>query len=94
MALPRPLATDWPGPVLNYFSGRLTADALLAEAAADRKSGDQRRIGEAHFFMGQKALIDGQREAARDHFRRAIAVDAPRHVWKMAAERDLQRLGA
>jgi tetratricopeptide (TPR) repeat protein len=91
--VPKSTATDWPAPALSYFAGSLSADRFLALAAEDQKSGDARRIGEAHFFMGQKALIDGDRESAKAHFQRAISVDAPRHVWKMAAERDLARLG-
>ena len=79
--------------MLGYFAGTVTSDQLLAAAADDRKSGDARRTGEAHFFMGQKELIDGHLDSARDHFRKAIAVQAPRHIWKMAAERELQRLG-
>ena len=90
--VPTPSTREWPAPVLDYFAARLSGEQLLSLAAEDRKSGDARRIGEAHFFMGQKALIDGDRASARNHFQRAVAVDAPRHVWKMAAERELQRL--
>lgn len=92
--LAKPSTKDWPAPALDHFAGSLSADQLLAMAAEDRKSGDARRIGEAHFFIGQKAIVDGQAGLARDHFRKAIAVQAPRHVWKMAAERELKRLGA
>jgi tetratricopeptide (TPR) repeat protein len=84
---------DWPAPVLDHFAGGISGERLLALAAEDKKSGDARRLGEAHFFMGQKALIDGDRASAKAHFQRAIAVDAPRHVWKLAAERELARLG-
>jgi tetratricopeptide (TPR) repeat protein len=91
--VPAPSTRDWPVPVLDYFAARLSGEQLLALAAEDRKSGDARRIGEAHFFMGQKALIDSDRASARNHFQRAVAVEAPRHVWKMAAERELARLG-
>ncbi|HEX6217785.1 MAG TPA: tetratricopeptide repeat protein [Sphingomicrobium sp.] len=91
--LPKSSTKDWPAPVLDYFAGSLSGDQLLAFSASDQKSGDKRRVGEAHFFMGQKALIDGQPEAARDHFLKAVAVQAPRHVWKLAAERELKRLG-
>ena len=92
-AVPTPSTKDWPAPVLDYFAGRVSGEQILALAAEDKKSGDARRIGEAHFFIGQKALIDGRPAPARDHFRKAVAVEAPRHVWKMAAERELQRLG-
>ena len=91
--VPTPSIKDWPSPALDYFAGRISSDQLLALAAEDKKSGDARRIGEAHFFMGQKALIEGDRASAKNHLQRAVAIDAPRHVWKMAAERDLARLG-
>ena len=90
--LSKPAAHDWPAAAIEHLAGTMSADQLLALAAQDRKSGDDRRIGEAYFFMGQKALIEGDQETAKSHFQRAIAVDAPRHVWKMAAERELQRL--
>jgi tetratricopeptide (TPR) repeat protein len=92
--IPKSSVNDWPSPVLSYFAGTVSAAQLLAIAAEDKRSGDARRIGEAHFFIGQKALIDGKPELARDHFRKAIGVNAPRHVWKLAAERELARLGA
>jgi tetratricopeptide (TPR) repeat protein len=90
---PEPASREWPAPALDYFAGRIGEEELLAVAARDRKSGDERHIGQAHFLSGQKALIDGQPALARDHFRKAVAVAAPRHVWKMAAERELQRPG-
>ena len=92
-AVPTSATREWPAPVLDYFSGRMSGEQLLALAAEDKKSGDARRVGEAHFFMGQKALNDGDRVLAKARFQRAIATDAPRHVWKMAAEREFARLG-
>ena len=92
IALPPIGGGDWPAPVLDLYRGTMTADRLLAIAAADRASGDRRREGEAHYFIAQHALIDGRREAAAEHFRRALAIDAPRHVWKLSAEAELRRL--
>lgn len=92
IATPSVAGGDWPAPILNHYRGALSAESLLALAADDRASGDQRRIGEAHFFIGQRALTNGRRAEAAAHFRKALAVKAPRHVWKIAAERELQQL--
>ena len=90
--VPKPASDDWPTPVLDHFTGKLGPEALLSLAAKEMKSGDERRIGEAHFFIAQKALLEGNRDLAAGHLRMAIAADAPRHLWKLAAERDLETL--
>lgn len=87
-----PTSPDWPTPALRFFRGEIDAAALLAEAVRDRISGDERRTAEAHFFIAQRALIAGDRGKARDHLERALAIPSPRHVWRIAAERDLERL--
>lgn len=92
IAVPTVDSRDWPAPVLDLFRGTLDEAGLLAIAAEDRMSGDARRMGEALFYLGQHALIAGRREAAADYFRRALAVQAPRHVWKLMAERELAAL--
>ncbi len=78
--------------MLDLFRGTLDEAGLLAIAADDRMSGDARRTGEALVFLGQHALLAGRRDAAADYFRRALAVSAPRHVWKLIAERELAAL--
>ncbi|MEO5973549.1 MAG: tetratricopeptide repeat protein [Sphingomicrobium sp.] len=85
---------DWPAPVLDYLRGGISAERLIALPGEDRTSGDRRRVGEALFFIGQSELIAGRRTSARDYFRRALAVTAPRHVWKISAERELRALEA
>lgn len=84
--------TDWPAPVIRQFLGQITADELLREAAEDGISGDRRRVAEAHFFLAQQALVGDDLAAARDQLKKALAIPVPRHVWRIAAERDLQRL--
>lgn len=87
-------STEWPAPVLDLFRGTLSAERLLALAAEDRASGDRRRVGEAHYFIAQRALIAGRREEAIAHLEQALAIPAPRHVWKLSAEAELRRLAA
>ena len=89
---PEPVSAEWPAAVLRLLQGELEEAALLTEAADDRISGDRRRIAEAHFFLAQRGLIDGDSAAARDHLRRSLAILSPRHVWRIAAERELKQL--
>ncbi|MEO7602604.1 MAG: hypothetical protein ABIS39_05005 [Sphingomicrobium sp.] len=91
-AIEDPESADWPAPALRYFRKEIDQAALLKVAGEDHVSGDSRRIAEAHFFLAQRALIDQDRAAARDHLRRALAIPSPRHVWRIAAERDLKQL--
>lgn len=87
-----PGTRDWPAPALRYFRKEIDEAALLKIAGEDRASGDRRRTAETHFFIAQRALIAGDRVRARGHLRRALAIPSPRHVWRIAAERDLKQL--
>ena len=87
-----PLGNGWPTPAIRFLRRELDEAALLADAASDRISGDRRRLAEAHFFIAQRALIEGDKGNARDHLQRALAIASPRHVWRIAAERDLEQL--
>ena len=91
--VPEPGSGEWPAPVLDYLRGRISADALIRLAGEDLASGDKRRVAEAHFFMAQRALIQGDRAGAVTQLRKALAIPTPRHVWRIVAERDLARLG-
>ena len=87
-----PPGGNWPAPAVRFLRGELGEAALLAEAANDRVSGDRRRTAEAHFVIAQQALIRGNKDEARGHLRRALAIASPRHAWRIAAERDLKQL--
>lgn len=84
----------WPAPAMAYMAGTLDAEALIAAARRDGLSGDERRLGEAYFVIAQRQLSAGRPAAARLWLERAVAVRAPRHAWKLAAERDLRRAAA
>ena len=88
-----PGSAEWPAPVLDHLRGRISADALLRLAGEDLASGDKRRVAEAHFFMAQRALVQGDRAVAVTQLREALAIPTPRHVWRIVAERDLALLG-
>lgn len=92
ITVPTVTASDWPAPIMSFLRGEMAEQGLLALAAAERGAGDARRLGEALFFIGQSELIRGRRQRAASYFRRALAVTAPRHVWRIVAENDLRAI--
>ena len=84
--------SDWPAPVLEHRSGRLSRAELLAIAKADKDSGDRRREAEALYFLGQFELMAGRPHAAAGYFKSALAIPSPRHVWRISAERELRKI--
>ncbi len=78
---------DWPVPLYRLQQGTLSLDQVLAIAQQDTVTGDPRRTGEALFVAAEMAAIRGRRADARRLARRAVDVKAPRHAWKIAAER-------
>lgn len=62
---------QWPLPVLATLAGQISADDLLASAAAADSHVKQRLGAEAHFYLGEAALTTGDKKAARAHFEAA-----------------------
>lgn len=88
---PKPVADPWARLLLDYHAGRATFGTLLAAANADTVTGDRRRVGEAWLHHGLRLQRDGLLTEARAAFAQAAAVDAPRHAWKLLAERQRAR---
>lgn len=84
--------SDWPSPVLVHFRGGIDSDQLIAIARQDRASGDARREAETYFFLAEKALAEGRVSEAERRLRQALALNTPRHAWRIAAERELDLL--
>lgn len=89
-----PQVTDpWATALLDYQTGRRSFEALLAEARSDRTTGDERRVGEAWLHHGIRLAADGKPVEARAALVQATSVRAPRHAWKLLAERALSWVG-
>ena len=58
----------WPGPVIQLFLSKTTAEAVL-QAAADKdpRKNTERRC-EANFYIGEHRALHGQPSAARENF--------------------------
>jgi tetratricopeptide (TPR) repeat protein len=64
-----PWNAGWWSSYLDFSCGRITSDQLLQAAGEDRT-----RLGDAHFLIGMWRLSEGDRAAAREHFRKCVAV--------------------
>jgi lipoprotein NlpI len=76
----------WPAPILNYFRGDLTEDALLRAAIGDRQQ------TEAHAFVGLDRFRAGDRAAALPHLRWARDHGAPDSIATDVARALLSRI--
>lgn len=90
-AWPTAAKPAWPHPVARWLAGDISFDAALA-ATREGGSADPGRECELQFFAGQKALLDGDRAAARRHFRRSVDTGVTEFVEYGLARLELQRL--
>jgi lipoprotein NlpI len=71
-------AEQWPMPIVAFSLGTMSQDDLLAAT----KVGDPVRAAtlgaEAEYYLGQWALLKGDKKAARKHFKAAIGGKADR----------------
>jgi lipoprotein NlpI len=82
----------WPKPLVLHFLGNIGEAEMLAAVGAAQAQRQEQEC-EAHFFLGQKHVLDGENDAAAASLKRALAL-CPRHMVEHHATRvDLQRLG-
>ncbi|MHA1565724.1 MAG: tetratricopeptide repeat protein [Alphaproteobacteria bacterium] len=84
---------EWPGPVIKMFLGQMTGAAVLALDDGAPTSTSNKRREEAFFYVGQQWLLAGDREGARDLFRRAMETGYAGSVENRGAEAELRRMG-
>ena len=64
----------WPHMVIRYAAGQVTAEQLLASTDVPDPDLKRQRRAEAEFYMGELAALAGDTAAAKDHFKRALAI--------------------
>ena len=86
--------TAWPASVVRYLLGEIDLAALLA-AADDPDPGKARgQLCEARFFAGEMALINGDKDGAKDLLRLAANECPKNFIQWPAANAELRTLGA
>ncbi|HCX14184.1 MAG TPA: hypothetical protein DGZ24_02570 [Rhodospirillaceae bacterium] len=83
---------QWPYAIMRYFMGDISGDEVIS-AAAENSIGATGRLCEAYFFLGQAALIVGNKAEARRLFEAALNTTAVRFTEYAGAKAELVRLG-
>jgi tetratricopeptide (TPR) repeat protein len=81
--LPR---TKWPYPITELMLGLRTADSTLAVASSPTES------CEAHFFLGERALLEGDSTVARRFLGSAEAICSKESTMYFVAREEIKRL--
>jgi hypothetical protein len=91
----------WPGPVVQFYAGRLPeAEVLTAAASADPKTDREQRC-EAYYYLGMAYLLklgdvraEGQAAAskAREYLEQCVATGVTSFVEYRAARAELERM--
>lgn len=81
----------WPAPIVRFFMGEMTFEALLESAQDNSMRKTREQVCEANFYAGELALEQGADQAAR--LLRAAADECPkRFVEWAAAKAELHKL--
>jgi len=86
---------NWPGPVINFYLGQLTSEALLAAANSGDATQRTKQTCAANFYIGELALQQGKTNDATRQFR--IAADTSCRIGPLeysSAHAELKALGA
>ncbi len=83
---------NWPAQIGRFLSGEITEEQLIDQAAAGTWRPASHQLCEAHFYAGALRLIDGDRAAAADHFRRAVATGVNNFYEYFSAMEELRKL--
>lgn len=61
----------WPGPLLDYLTGKIDASAVLAKAGEGEDKARANRLCEADLFVGQEQLTKGRRSEGLERLQAA-----------------------
>lgn len=81
----------WPHPLLQYLIGDKSIDQVLDAARAGQK--DSSRLCELYFYLGEKNLIEGKTDQAKEYFRKSVDTGVVEFNEYLMSKRNLQRLG-
>jgi len=83
---------DWPRPLIRLLLGEIGPEECLAAAADPDPHKARGNLCEAHFYIGEYALLAGDEEQAARQFRQCLATGADDYNEYMLAREELQRL--
>lgn len=83
-------SNQWSSAVMRHLAGLIDRDALLQLARAKPEL-ERLRLAEAYFYIGQQALVKGQRGDAQPWFERSVATQAVPYPEFSLARWELRR---
>lgn len=84
----------WPGPLLDYLTGKIDASAVMARADEAQGVAKAKAACDVHLFLGQEDLAKGRRSEGLAKLQAAArACDGATREAKLV-QADLERLGA
>jgi lipoprotein NlpI len=84
--------TIWPRPLLELFAGTGKDPELIAGIDQLPPQFRTNVLCEAQYYLGERALLNGDKKAARDYFAAAAATGASTTIEHIDAKRALARL--
>lgn len=83
---------DWPWPVIAAFLGDSDRASVLAAVRQGEPDGTAQRACEVAFFLGEKAVLDGDAAAARELLTEGAKICRPGTIESPSARFELARL--
>jgi lipoprotein NlpI len=83
---------SWPGPVVDFYRGKSTADQVTAAAGEGDTKTQQGQHCEADFYLGEHALLKGDKSEAARLLGEAVDMCDHRFIEYMGAKAELGRL--
>ncbi|HET6427107.1 MAG TPA: tetratricopeptide repeat protein [Phycisphaerae bacterium] len=80
----------WVDAVELYLAGRLSERALASAARDDDPKARQGKECEMAYYVGQKKLLEGKAQEARESFRQCVRLSEPRRLERTMAAHELQ----
>jgi hypothetical protein len=77
---------DWPGPLLDFLTGKIDATAVLTKAGEGQDKASMNRLCEADLFLGQEQMVKGRRSEGLERLQ-----DAARVCQSLPREAELAR---
>lgn len=93
-AADRLLDEQWPVQILRYFQNKTDAKSIFALIDKDYPSQAPALRCEVNYYLGQAALLRGDRKAAVDYFKAAVATGSTSTIEYIDSSLTLKQLGA
>jgi len=85
---------SWPGPVIKYYLGNATQQSVVSAVRDPDPVKEREKLCEAYFYLGEQALIAGQRDKAAQFFRKTLDSGIVSFYEYAGAQMELEALQA